>query len=72
MSALFSALSLATSYWNKEEPVERRTFLGALSGASLGVLSEGSFSAFARQQYTTQTGAALVGHSAFETSQVEV
>ena len=50
--------------------MERRTFLGGLSVASLGVLSE--ISGFARQQYTTQTGATLAGHRAFETSQVEV
>ena len=50
--------------------MERRTFLGALSVASLGVLSE--MSGFARQQNSTQTGATLAGHRAFETSLVEV
>jgi haloacetate dehalogenase len=36
------------------------------------VLSEGSFSGFAQEQNTAQTGAASGGHGTFETSQVEV
>ena len=52
--------------------MERRSFLRALSVASLGVLAQGSFNAFARQQHTTRTGATLAGHRAFETSKVEV
>ena len=52
--------------------MERRSFLRALSVASLGVLAQGSFNAFARQQHTIQTGATLAGHRAFETSKVEV
>ena len=50
--------------------MKRRTFLGALSVASLGVLSE--ISGFARQQHTKQTGATLADYRAFETSRVEV
>ena len=52
--------------------MERRTFLGALSVASLGVLSEGSFGGFVQEQNTAQAGATSGGHRAFETSQVEV
>lgn len=59
-------------HWNGEESVERRAFFGALSAASLGVLSEGSFSSFARGQEATQAGATLTGHAFCETSQVEV
>jgi haloacetate dehalogenase len=71
-STSLPAVSQATNHWSKEEALERRTFLGALSVASLGVLSEGSFSGFAQEQNTAQTGAASGGHGTFETSQVEV
>jgi haloacetate dehalogenase len=72
-SASLSAVCPATNPWNKEEALQRRTFLGALSAASLGVLSEGSFSGFAQEQEdTARTGAASGGHGVFETSQVEV
>ena len=46
--------------------MERRTFLGALTAASLGVLLEGSFTEFAGAQNTTQAGASLGGQSSFE------
>jgi haloacetate dehalogenase len=59
-------------HWNEEETVERRSFLGALTGASLGVRSEGAFTEFARAQSTAQAGANFADQSSFETSQVEV
>ena len=59
-------------HWNGEESVERRAFLGALSVGSLGVLSDGSRSSFARGHEATEAGATLTGHAAFETSQVVV
>jgi haloacetate dehalogenase len=48
---------------------ERRAFLGAVTGASLGVMLEGSFAKFVRAQNTVQ---ATTGQSSFETSHVEV
>jgi haloacetate dehalogenase len=57
---------------NEEERVERRTFLGTLSVASLGVLSEGSLGSWARRQEATQAGSGSAGAGSFETSQVEV
>ena len=55
-----------------EEMLERRSFLGALAGASLGVLSEGIFTDFARAQNTAQAGASSTSQISFETSQVQV
>src|SRR5271168_509476 len=55
-----------------EETLERRSFLGALAGASLGVLSDGIFSEFASAQNTAQAGATVADQISFETSQVEV
>jgi haloacetate dehalogenase len=52
--------------------LERRNFLGALAGASLGVLSEGIATEFARAQNTSQAGATLADQISFETSHVEV
>ena len=52
--------------------MERRTFLGALTAASLSVRLEDSFAESARAQNTAQTGAPVAAHSPFETSQVEV
>jgi haloacetate dehalogenase len=52
--------------------LERRSFLGALAGASLGVLSEGIFTDFARAQDTAQAGASSTSQISFETSQAEV
>jgi haloacetate dehalogenase len=52
--------------------LERRSFLGALAGASLGVLSEGILTELARAQNKAQAGASLAEQVSFETSQVEV
>jgi haloacetate dehalogenase len=52
--------------------LERRSFLGALAGASPGVLSEGIFTEFARAQNTAQVGATLADQISFGTSRVEV
>ncbi len=61
-----------TRSWSEEETLERRNFLGALAGASLDVLSEATFTEFARAQNTEQAGANLADQVSFETSQVEV
>jgi hypothetical protein len=52
--------------------MERRNFLGALTGTSLGVLVKDSFAEFAPEQNTEQAGAPVAGQGPFETSQVEV
>src|SRR5258708_1082951 len=52
--------------------MEHRTFLGALTAASLSVRLEAFFAESARAQNTAQTGAPVAAHSPFETSQVEV
>jgi len=52
--------------------VERRSFLGALAGASLGVLSKDTFTECERAQNTARASAALADQTSFETSQVEV
>ncbi|MGB2624594.1 MAG: alpha/beta hydrolase [Candidatus Acidiferrum sp.] len=52
--------------------LQRRSFLGALAGASLGALSEGVFTEFAKAQNTEQSGAASADPIPFETSHVEV
>ena len=52
--------------------MERRMFLGAVTGTSLGVLLEGSFTQIARSQSHAQPGANLAGQIPFETSQVKV
>jgi haloacetate dehalogenase len=65
-------MEIAARSRSEEEMLERRRFLGALAGASLGVLSEGIFNEFARAQNTAQTGATLADQISFETSQVEV
>lgn len=49
--------------------MKRRTFLGTVTGASVGVLLEGCFSECARAQNDQQTGA---GAAAYKTSQVQV
>jgi hypothetical protein len=61
-----------TRGWSEEEMLERRSFLGALAGASLGVLSEDTFTEFARAQNRAQAGAILADQVSFETYQVEV
>jgi haloacetate dehalogenase len=65
----FCALSLAESHSNEEETMERRSFLSALTGLSLGVLLGGPFTEVAGAQNRAQTGA---GQNPFEASQVEV
>jgi haloacetate dehalogenase len=52
--------------------MERRMFLGTLTGASFGVSSESSFAALARAQDNVQASAPFAGHTPFEIAQVEV
>jgi hypothetical protein len=52
--------------------MERRTFLGSLTGTSLGVLLKDSFAEFAQEQNTAQAGAPVAAQGPFGTSQVEV
>ena len=55
--ACFCALPLAESHSNEEETMERRTFLSALTGVSLGALLEVPFTEVAGAQNRAQTGA---------------
>jgi haloacetate dehalogenase len=57
---------------SEEETLERRSFLGALAGASLGVLPEGIFTELATPQNKAQAGTISATQIPFETSQVEV
>jgi pimeloyl-ACP methyl ester carboxylesterase len=50
--------------WNEEEEMKRRSFLGALTAASLGVAFDGSFTESLRAQNTAQNGASLPGRPA--------
>jgi haloacetate dehalogenase len=52
--------------------VKRRTFLGAMSLASLDSASENSFGGFAQEKPTTRGDTTSSSHGALETSQVEV
>jgi haloacetate dehalogenase len=52
--------------------MERRMFLGAVTGASLSAVLEGSFPQLARSQNDAQAHARFASQSPFETSQVEV
>jgi haloacetate dehalogenase len=65
-------MQVATRSRSKEEILERRNFLGALAGASLGVLSEGILADFASAQSATDAGATSADQISFETSHVEV
>jgi haloacetate dehalogenase len=65
-------MEIATKSRSEEEMLERRSFLGALAGASLGALSEGILTEFADAQNTAQAGANSADQIPFETSQVEV
>src|SRR5580658_6291827 len=65
-------MEIATRSRSEEEMFERRSFLGALSGSSLVVLSEGIFTDFAREQSTAQAGASSPSQISFENSQAEV
>ena len=52
--------------------MERRIFLGAVTGTSLGVLFGGSLAQLAGSQGDAQSGANLASQITFETSEVEV
>jgi haloacetate dehalogenase len=52
--------------------MERRSFLGAVAGASFGVLLEGSLMQVAESQSDAQAGSNLGSEGPFESSQVEV
>ena len=52
--------------------MERRMFLGTLTAASLGALSQGSIAEIARAQNNAQAGAHPAGQTPFEPAQVEV
>ena len=52
--------------------MERRTFLGAVTGASFGVLLEGSLPQIARSRNNMRASSNLAGQVTFETAQVEV
>jgi haloacetate dehalogenase len=65
-------MEAATRSRSEEEKLERRCFLGALAGASLGVLSEAIFTEFAKAQDTPQAVATPADQISFETSHVEV
>ncbi len=64
--------SLGAARWNKEEAMERRKFLGALTGASLSVPLEGSSAERAGAQHPTASSARVARQSSFAPSQVEV
>ena len=55
-----------------EEMMERRMFLGAITGSSLGVLLPGSFEQLARSHQDAPSSANLPGPIPFETCQVAV
>src|SRR5580700_4005919 len=65
-------MEAATRSRSEEEKLERRCFLGALAGASLGVLSEAIFTDFAKAQDTPHAVATPADQISFETSHVEV
>jgi haloacetate dehalogenase len=52
--------------------MERRTFLGDLTAASLGALMENSFPESVRAQNSTKRGSSMAGQGSFESSLVEV
>jgi haloacetate dehalogenase len=52
--------------------MERRMFLATLTGASLEVLSEGSFAELARAQHNVPARGSFADHNSFETAQVQV
>ena len=64
-------MEVANRIRSEEERLERRSFLSALAGASLGLLSEGVVTEFARAQNTAHAGATVPDQFSFETSQVE-
>jgi haloacetate dehalogenase len=70
--AVSSAPSRANGHGNQEGIAQRRTFLGALTAASFGALSEGSFTEFERAQDVAQAGTTSARQGSFETSQIQV
>jgi haloacetate dehalogenase len=69
---LLSALSPIKGHWNEENAVNRRTFLGGLTAASLGALTKGSLTETARAQSNGLTGKSSGDRNAFETSEIQV
>jgi haloacetate dehalogenase len=65
-------MEVAARSQSEEEMLQRRSFLGALAGASLGALSQGVFTKFTEAQNTKQSGATSADPMLFETSHVEV
>ncbi len=65
-------MEAATRSRSKEEMLQRRSFLGALAGASLGALSEGILTECAQAQNAEQAAATSADRIPFETSRVEV
>jgi pimeloyl-ACP methyl ester carboxylesterase len=61
---LLSVQFSARGDWNKEEDMERRSFLGALTAASLGVALEGSLTEFARAQNAARAGTSAPARAA--------
>jgi pimeloyl-ACP methyl ester carboxylesterase len=59
-----STHSSAKGDCNKEEEMERRRFLGAVTAASLGVVIEGSFTEFGRTQDAAQANVNVPGRAA--------
>jgi hypothetical protein len=57
---------------NEDEMLERRSFLGALAGASLGALSDGIFAEFATPQNKAQAGTISATQIPFESARREV
>jgi haloacetate dehalogenase len=69
---VLSPLPLVEDRGNQEEMMERRNFLGALTGASLGVLSDASFAQLAEAETQARAGVVTAAHNSFEASRVEV
>jgi haloacetate dehalogenase len=63
---------MSYSIGSGEVTMERRTFLGTLTAASLGVVLNDSVAQPARSQTAAQAGSNAMGQSAFETLQVKV
>jgi haloacetate dehalogenase len=65
-------MEVPTRSLSEEEMLERRSFLGALATASLGVLPEAIFTEFAKAPDAPQAGTSLANQISFETVQVKV
>ena len=70
-AAIITGASLP-SYLGEDKTMERRTFLRALAGTSLGVVLNGSFARVASAQSETQADANSADQFPFKTAQVEV